>query len=211
VLQRPGLRGFTLKQAFRTSTFWYLFFIWIFHGAAVYLIMTHLVPHAIDSGISIMIAATIVSVLSGFTVLGGLSAGGLSDKIGRKLVGILGALMGAIALLWLMWMPNNLAAFYIFAAFFGFSWGAISTMISAMVGDLFGMRNIGSILGWIGMAWFIGAAIGPSIGGSIYDANKSYFWAFLFGAIAMLIVAILMWRLSSPGPIPDLAEQKPEK
>jgi MFS family permease len=78
VLQKPGLRGFTLKQAFKTSTFWYLFFIWIFHGAAAYLVMTHLVPHSIDNGISVMIASTIISVLSGFTVLGGLSAGWLS-------------------------------------------------------------------------------------------------------------------------------------
>jgi MFS family permease len=67
--------------------------------------------------------------------------------MGRKTVGIIGALEESIALLWLIWMPSNLAAFYVFAAVFGFSWGAISTMISAMVGDLFGMRNIDAILG----------------------------------------------------------------
>jgi MFS family permease len=56
------------------------------------------------------------------------------------------------------------------------------------------------------MAWFFGAVIGPSIGGYVYDVNQSYFWAFLIGSGAMIVTAILMWRLSSQGPIPDIAD-----
>ena len=71
-------------------------------------------------------------------------------------------------------------------------------MVSALVGDIFGVRNIGAILGWIGVAWFAGAAVGPVIGGLIFDMNKSYFLAFLISAICMLVTALLASRLTKP-------------
>ena len=40
--------------------------------------------------------------------------------------------------------------------------------------------------------WGIGAAIGPAMGGLIFDATNSYSIAFLIGAVAMLVVTLLI-------------------
>ena len=72
-------------------------------------------------------------------------------------------------------------------------------MISALAGDIFGTRSIGKIMGWIGIAWFMGAAIGPLISGAIFDIYKSYFYAFLIGALCMLLVIILLAILTRTG------------
>ena len=190
--------GFTLKETLRTKQFWFLFLIWLLHGTASYIITTHIVPHATDVRIPAMAAATILSVFAVFISVGGLVVGALSDTVGRKNISIICAIIGAGAMFWLMWMPNNVWLFYIFAALFGISFGGIAIMVSVLAVDMFGMHSLGKIMGWLGIAWFSGAAIGPLIGGTIYDTYSNYLFAFLIGAICMLAVILLLAILTKP-------------
>jgi hypothetical protein len=41
-------------------------------------------------------------------------------------------------------------------------------------------------------SWGMGAAIGPAMGGFIFDANRSYHVAFLIGALAVILVTVLV-------------------
>jgi MFS family permease len=191
------LPGFTMKKIFRTEQFWFLFFTWLLHGTASSIITIHIVPHATDLGIPTVAAATVLSVLAIFNVVGGLVVGSLSDMIGRRTISIICATMGTVAMFWLMWIPNNIWFFYIFAALFGIPFGGIPTMVSALTGDMFGMHGIGEIMGWIGLAWILGAAIGPLLGGVIYDTYGRYFFAFLVGTICMSTVILLLSILTS--------------
>ncbi len=190
--------GYSFVEAFKTRQFWFVFMVWLFQGIAVYIITTHIIPYATDAGISEIAAATIISVNSVFNIVGGLSAGALSDKFGRRTVTVGCAILGAGSLFWLMSMPTNLWLLFIFSALFGISFGAIPNIVSAFTGDIFGTRNIGTIMGAIGVAWFIGAAIGALIGGAVFDIYKSYFLAFLIGAICMVIVLLFSAILAKP-------------
>jgi OFA family oxalate/formate antiporter-like MFS transporter len=190
--------GYSLLEALKTRQFWFIFMVWLFQGIAVYIITTHIIPYATDAGISEIAAATIISVNSVFNIVGGLSAGALSDKFGRRAVTVGCAILGAASLFWLMSMLSNLWLLFIFSALFGISFGAIPNVISAFTGDIFGTRHIGTIMGGIGVAWFIGAAIGSLVGGAIFDAYKSYLIAFLVAAICMVIVLIFSAILAKP-------------
>ena len=79
-----------------------------------------------------------------------------------------------------------------FAVVFGFLWGGSGTIITSLVGDTFGTRNLGAIMGFITAGWAFGAAVGPAAGGFIFDASGSYFGAFGAGAAALLISACLL-------------------
>ena len=82
--------------------------------------------------------------------------------------------------------------FYAFAIVFGFSWGGLSTLTLALIGDIFGKRSIGVILG-VQVAYFsLGAAVGPAAGGFIFDVSGNYFTAFITGAVGMLITTIFV-------------------
>ena len=81
---------------------------------------------------------------------------------------------------------------YLFALVYGFSRGGLIPSMMALVGDTFGMRSIGTIFGVLEIGGGIGSAIGPMIGGFIFDINGSYSVAFLFGAVAMAVVTLLI-------------------
>jgi MFS family permease len=119
-------------------------------------------------------------------------------------------LIGAASFFLLMWMPNDIWLLYIAAALFGIPFGSMGAMVSALAVDIFGTHRIGGIMGVIGTAWFVGAAIGPMIGGILFDIYKSYFLAFLAAALCMLVVVLLLALLSKPKPnqMPGLVSYK---
>src|SRR5207248_4577957 len=81
--------SFTLFEARRTGAFWLLNLIFALTWLVVFMPMVHIVPFAIDMGISPFRAAMTISVI-GFAGFGGrLSMGTLSDRFGR--VATLGA------------------------------------------------------------------------------------------------------------------------
>jgi MFS family permease len=81
---------------------------------------------------------------------------------------------------------------YLFAIVFGFMWGGSGTVITVLIGDIFGTRSLGPIMGMMSAGWALGAAIGPSIGGFIFDMTGDYFMAFATGATAILTVVCLL-------------------
>jgi MFS family permease len=186
-VQNPT-QSFTPAQAFRMRQFWFLGLSWLFLSKSIHMIYVHVVPFAVDSGISPLDAAFILSVLGIASILGRLVLGRLSDTIGRKALGVTCGLFHTATLLWLM-QSDELWMMVVFAVIFGLLWGGSGTVITSLVGDIFGTGNLGSIMGLITAGWALGAAIGPAVGGYIFDASGSYHIAFGAGAAALLISA----------------------
>jgi len=149
------------------------------------------VPHATDIGFSAVEAATVLSLLGGTTTVGRVLMGTVSDRIGRKVTAIICVLLQAGAMVWLIW-AQELWMFYLFALVYGFAYGGISPSLAALIGDTFGIDRIGAILGVLEVGFGVGAAIGPVMGGFIFDARNSYSMAFLIGAVVMLISTLLI-------------------
>ena len=185
------LVGFSLREATRTKNFWFLWSIFFLYSFCFLLILTHIVPHVTDIGIPAMQAAAVLSLIGGSNIAGRVLMGNVSDNIGRKATVIICSLLASGAMMLLIpsqewWM------LYIFGIVFGFSMGGGDPALTALLGDMFGLRNIGKIMGVVETGWAIGAAIGPYVGGLVFDARNSYSMAFLGGAVAMLTVALLI-------------------
>jgi len=181
----------SLLQTLRTKTFWLIAFVWLFLASNMFLVFTHLVPHVTDIGFSAGEAAAILSLVGGLSVVGRVLMGTVSDRIGRKPTAIICALLQAGAMVWLTW-SQDLWMLYLFALFYGLAYGGIGPSIAALIGDTFGLRNMGAILGALDIGFGVGGALGPAIGGLIFDATNSYFMAFLLGAVVMFISALLI-------------------
>ena len=181
----------SLLQTLRTKTFWLITFVWLFLASNMFLVFTHLVPHVTDIGFSAGEAAAVLSLIGGLSVVGRVLMGTVSDRIGRKPTAIICALLQAGAMVWLMW-SQDLWMLYLFALFYGLTYGGIGPSIAALIGDTFGLRNMGAILGALDIGFGVGGALGSAIGGLIFDATNSYFMAFLLGAVVMFISALLI-------------------
>jgi MFS family permease len=187
--------GFTLKEAAKTRSFWFLATVYMMVSFSFYLILTHIVPHAGDLGINAARAAIIVSLMGGSTIPGRLVIGSASDRYSRKKLAISCAIFEVAAMIWLT-QSNSLWMFCVFAVAFGFAFGGISNLMAALIGDTFGMTNLGAISGVLVVGFSFGAAIGPAVGGIIFDATNSYYIAFLVGVgtACLAVVSLALTR-----------------
>lgn len=184
--QVPGL---PFSRAWKTIDFRLYGIIWLLWGMGLHTLQTHIVPHAIDLNISPIKAAVILSLIGGVSIPGRLVMGWVSDRIGGKAVGVICALIFAVAMLGMTW-TSELWMFYLFASIIGFSHGGLSPPLFMMLGDTFGMKNIGIIMGVLDIGWAVGSAIGPTLSGFIFDVTQSYVFAFLSVVASMLLIAV---------------------
>lgn len=189
----------SLLRALRTRSFWSMFAIFLFYGAGLNLILAHVVPYAIDRGVSGVEAATILSLGGILSIPFRVVAGRVADTLGEKIPGAICGLLLAGALVWLI-RADDLGMFYLFAIAFGISWGGLSLVISTMVVGIFGGRSLGTIFGATDTGFALGAAIGPAIGGLLFDVTGVYTIAWLVGAAIMLIIVGLILLTRWPVP-----------
>ncbi len=180
-----------LIQILQTKSFWAFLFIWLLMAFSGFFIMTHIVPHATDLGFSAAESATILS-LAGIAMIGGrLITGIMLDRISARTVAVVYSLFQATALLWLIW-GQELWTLYLFGLIHGFTFGGFGTTMTILIGRTFSLQGIGKILGVLEIGIFIGAAIGPLLGGFIFDTSHSYTLAFLIMAGVVLIRTLLV-------------------
>ncbi len=182
---------YTVGQALKMSPFWLLGITWVLIALSLHLIFVHAVPYAVDMGISPMDAAIVLSLIGAASIPGRLVVGKVSDSVGRKNLGVACSLIQGGTLLWLMW-ARELWMLYLFAIAFGFLWGGSSAVLTALIGDVFGTRRIGVIMGIMSAGWALGAGVGPALGGYIFDVTGNYFTAFATGAAAVFISALFI-------------------
>jgi MFS family permease len=183
--------GFSLLDAFKSRNFWCLGLVWLLFSMCLYMVMTHIVPHGTDMGIPAMKAATILGGIGIMSIPGRLLVGKVSDHSDRKAIAIICALCLTGAMIWLIY-SKALWMFYLFALVFGFFYGGLTTSITALIGDIFGQRSIGIIMGALEVGWFLGASLGPLMGGLVYDMSKNYSMAFSINVGATVIVTLLL-------------------
>ncbi len=196
-----AVEGLSLTQAIKTSRFWIFGLILFCFFFCIQVIVIHIVPYTIDIGISPIIAASITSIIAGISIIGRLSMGFISDKVGSRLLLVACISLAALALIWLLF-AKEIWMLYVFAVIFGAAYGGnvlLDTVISA---ELFGLGSLGVILAVLMLCGTIGGALGPPLAGSIFDITGSYGLAFLIciilGALAVILSLILLkakgWR-----------------
>ncbi|SHN37407.1 MFS transporter [Rhizobacter sp. OV335] len=149
----------------------------------------HTVSYAVTCGIPLMAAVSIYS-LEGLAGLGGrLVFGLLGDRFGAARVLVLALLAQAVVVLGYV-AARELGSFYAVAALFGFTYAGVMPLFAVLARENFPLRMMGTVIGGITMASSLGMALGPVLGGLIYDAWSSYAWLFI-GAFALGIGAFL--------------------
>jgi sugar phosphate permease len=177
--------NFTLREALRTSPFWFLTIGTAFRVVTLTAVTVHYVPILVWKGLTQTEAAFLLGVQAFLGVPISLSFGWLADRMNKpKLMAIcmLFAMLSFIILItarqeWQIWLFMPL--FSLVESTFPINW--------ATVGDYFGRANFAKIRGSMIFIQAWGAVIGPVIAGAIYDHTQSYVYL-LWSLIAVLFV-----------------------
>ncbi len=154
--------------------------------------------HAIAQGIDPGFAATMLALQCYAYVVGQVVGGGLSDRFGRRFIGLLCAGMIAVGATSIFLATGSLLALAVAGnAIYGFGIGATIAIRSAAFSDVFGGHSFGAIFGIIAVAYPFGGIIAMNAGGILYDRLGNYWPVY---AIAMISTVAWSTALVVAGP-----------
>jgi MFS family permease len=156
----------------------------------------HMVTHAIDRGVPAMAAATVLSVAGLASLSGKIVCGLVADRVGVKQTLIAGLALQAVSVI-LYLFTRELGTFYALAVAFGFAYGGVMPLYAVLVREYFGERIVGSVFGAVSSAATLGMALGPWVGGRMFDAVGSYAWMYV-GSFAIGLGAVAIAFMFRP-------------
>jgi MFS family permease len=165
----------------------------------------HFVSYAISCGVPIMSAVSIYSV-EGLAGLGGrLLFGVAADRLGVKPVLITGLFVQAIAIQAYMFASRQ-AEFYLLGIVFGTAYSGVMPLYAVLAREYFDQRIMGAVFGAAIMLSSSGMALGPVVGGWIFDTYHDYRWLYLSSTVLALAAAAVAFAFPPlPRPQPRAA------
>ena len=194
--ETPPSRGVdrrrSVRRTIKTNRFWILFAGAVAIGIFDEGILQAFLPAAVAEGVRSEVAAAALSVQALAYVAGQVIGGWLSDRFGRRLVGLAAAALvagGVVAALGLIASQPVLAV--VGLGVHGLGTGATIAVRSATFSDVFGGANFGTIFGLLAVAYPVGGALAVYLGAVAFDATGSYFLL-----IPVVLVAVAAWAVS---------------
>jgi MFS family permease len=169
----PDRSGMTVGQALRSPQFIVLALVFFACCACHSGPIIHTVSYAQFCGIAPAYAVTIYSAEGVGGLFGRIVLGLAGDKFGAKPVLIAGLLVQAVGAGAYMFAPD-LMTFYAIALIFGFAYGGVMPLYAVLARDYFGPNIMGAVFGAAAMVSSLGMALGPVIGGWIFDTWNAY-------------------------------------
>ena len=181
---RAGEPDFTLREALRTSAFW-----WVScgHGSALFVVAAiniHLQLFLTGTqGYSLHQASLITSLITTMFMIGNLAGGIIGDYASKRMLAIAAMLMHMTGMLLI---ANSVSTVMLIAGaiIHGIAWGGRGPQMAAIRAEYFGRASFGKIMGVSNGIIIIGTIAGPLIAGYMYDTTGSY--RFGFDMLAMM-------------------------
>jgi MFS family permease len=187
-----------LSIVLKTKAFWLLVIAFTVFGIANSQTFQNAVPHLQDVGFSAVFAASTLGIVGIGSAIGKFGFGWLCDFIPSKYILVIGSALQTGATLILMTISSNSPEFllWLFAFIFGLGVGSWFPAVSLITSDTFGLTAFGDVFGIYYMLFMISSAIGPWLGGYVFDTTRSYSIAFLLCLVfyAIAIPCMILMR-----------------
>ena len=194
-----------IREAFAHRGFILLtagFFVCGFHVA---FITVHLPIYVADLDLAPMVGAVAISLIGIFNILGSLLSGAFGQKYSKK-IGLSGIYaLRALVLAIFFLSPKTTEVIYVFAATMGILWLSTVPLTAGLVAQVFGIRYMATLYGFVFLSHQIGSFIGVWLGGFIHDATGSYDLMWQAGILMGLVAAVIHLPIDET-PVPRLQE-----
>jgi len=131
----------------------------------------------------------------------------LSNTVGTWFFGMLGAtrrrkyllagiyLVRSSAMALFVLLPASPLTLHAFAAVMGFVWLGTVPLTNGLVSQVFGIRYINTLFGFVFLGHQLGAFLGVWLGGLLFVATHSYDWMWLIAMALGVLSAALHWPI----------------
>jgi OFA family oxalate/formate antiporter-like MFS transporter len=187
---------FSAREVLKQPMF-YLVWLAYFFAAGAGLMVIGKLAKMVDVQAGFKAGFILVALLAIGNACGRLAAGYASDKFGRTRV--LAFCAGIQALLMFLMPSMSTAVIMIFfSMLMGFNYGSNLALFPSITKDFFGLKNFGLNYGLVFTAWGFGGLVLPTISGLIYDATKSFQYAFYAAGVVCLFAVVIALVIRKP-------------
>ncbi|WP_398312090.1 MFS transporter [Zoogloea sp.] len=205
-MHEQSLRA-ALAEAFRHRGFWLLNLGFLACGFQLAFIAAHLPAYLQDKGLPASTAVAGLAVIALSNVVGTYLCGLLGGRFRRKylLCGIYLLRSAAMALFVLL--PLSSGSLYLFCAVMGLVWLGTVPLTNGLVAQVFGLRYLTTLFGFVFFGHQLGAFFGVWLGGYVFDVTRSYDLIWGVGIALGVMAAALHYPINDreilrPGPMP---------
>ncbi|OUL99059.1 MFS transporter [Variovorax sp. JS1663] len=187
--------GQAIREAFGHRGFWLLNAGFLACGFQLAFIASHLPAYLQGKGLRPSVAVAGLAIIALTNIAGTYACGRLGDLYRRKylLSGLYLARSAAMALFVLL--PISPLTVYLFSAAMGLLWLGTVPLTNGLISQVFGVRYIATLFGFVFFGHQLGSFLGVWLGGYVFDLTKSYELVWL-GAIGLgLLAATLHWPI----------------
>ena len=180
-----------LREAFAHRGFWLLNLGFLACGFQLAFIANHLPAYLLDRGLAPTHAVGALATIALANVAGTYACGLLGAKHRRKhlLTAVYLTRTGTMALFLLL--PVSPASLYLFSAAMGLTWLGTVPLTNGLVAQVFGVRYLTTLFGFVFLGHQIGSFLGVWLGGVVFEATRSYDLVWLAAMALGLVSAAL--------------------
>jgi MFS family permease len=197
---RAKLTGAMYRQLLHNRRFWLIGLAYLLTGFAIMIPFTFISTYAVQElSFPYDSATLLVAIIGVGGLIGKLTLGPLSDKVGRINIMILCAVLisgGCLAIAFYRGLALN-----VFTFIFGFGYGAVWSMYAACASDFFHTQGAGGIIGLWTFYLGLGLLASPIVGGWSADVTGTLKWSFIVAAAAGLLSLILLLPMLKVAPV----------
>jgi len=193
-----------VREAGGHGGYWYLtagFFVCGFHVA---FIGTHLPAFIVDTGAAPVLGAMALALIGLGNIVGSWSFGVLGGRFSKKYLLSTLYFARSVVIAVFVLAPVSETSILVFSGAIGFLWLATVPLTSGLVAQIFGVRYMATLFGFVFLSHQLGSFLGAWLGGFLYDATGSYDVVWWLAVALGLIAAALHWPINDR-PVTRLA------
>ena len=176
-------------------------------GFQTMFIGAHLPAYLLDQNLSANLGTTALMLIGLFNVFGTYTWGALGDRFPKKyLLSLLYALRSVVMAAFFL-APVSEVSVILFSSSIGLLWLGTIPLTSGLIAQIFGLRYMATLYGFVFMNHQIGAFLGVWMAGRLFDTTGSYDAIWWGGVILGLLAGFLHFPIDERA-LPRLAVQK---
>jgi MFS family permease len=166
--------GAALREAFGYRSFQLLMAGYFVCGFQVVFIGVHMPSYLKDHGLEPSVATAALALIGLFNVFGTYAAGVLGQRFPKRHLLAAIYVLRSVAIVLFLAAPLTPTSVYVFSAVMGLLWLSTVPPTNAVIAQIFGVRYLSMLGGFVFLSHQVGSFLGVWLGGLLYDRTGSY-------------------------------------